>query len=384
MKVLTGYLIDRTTGLGISGKTVAFTNLAGAAITTATSYAQSLSSTTDADGKFSAWFELSPGPVNVKVTAGGSEFKIRKNDETAQVGAAWQSDIQRIGWAFRDGVLPSFLNQLAVTTPSGHNIVIATGGAIIDGLLFSIENGSMTIAGTANSNPALNPRLDLVTLRQYKPTATGQDAGRQSVIVTLGTTQDVAPGTPTGADFTDYPLAVVSTGYLGSTKTLKTDLRTFTQQPTPEAMKIGSSSVPPDVGGLGTIITTSYVTQSTLTVTGLSAAETYDGEFSFDGHVLFTDIAQGNTVVIAAKIDKTEVTGGPIVGHPIIEAKSAWSGSDKWDGTRPFTYRNTISGITGVTSYDIPIQMLRANTVGTSGNAYLRSLYGHVSLRKRI
>src|SRR5687768_17122062 len=66
MKVITGYLLDRETGVGISGKTVSFEKLNGDPITTATTYAQSVSSTTDANGRFSGWFELSPGPVNVQ------------------------------------------------------------------------------------------------------------------------------------------------------------------------------------------------------------------------------------------------------------------------------------------------------------------------------
>src|SRR5687768_16980843 len=122
MKVITGYLLDRETGVGISGKTVSFEKLNGDPITTATTYAQSVSSTTDANGRFSGWFELSPGPVNVQVDVGASEVKRRVYDEQAKYDLSWSSDQERVVRALRDGVIKGFLNELAVTSAGGHNI----------------------------------------------------------------------------------------------------------------------------------------------------------------------------------------------------------------------------------------------------------------------
>lgn len=373
MKTITGYLIDRTTGLGISGKTVTFTNLAGAAITTATTYAQSVSSTTDADGKFSGWFELSPGPVNVKVTAGGSEFKVRKSDETAQIGAAWMSDLQRVGWAFRNGVLPNYLNQLAVTTPSGHNIVVATGAAFVEGLVFSIENGSMTIVGTANSNAALNPRLDLVTLRQYKSTAAGQLSGKQEVIVTLGSSQNVAPATPTGADFTDLPVGVVSTAFNAASKTVKTDLRGFINDSTPI---YATNSV---VSGAG--VAGSFTTFMTVTATGLSSSKVYDAELYLEGDLVVANENASEDLHYYLRMLNPEFIGGSMSSYDItsyLEAKvPGVPNVDKFSRTSKFTKSWPLLGITGVSSYSIAIQSKQPNAM------YLSNPYAVLVLKPR-
>ena len=378
MKVITGYLIDRETGVGIPDKVVAFTNLAGAAITTATTYAQSVSSTTDADGKFSGWFELSPGPVDVEVTVSGDEVKVRKHDETAQIGAVWMSDLQRIGASFRDGVVSGYLNQMAVTTPSGHNIVIATGAAMIDGILFSIENGSMTIVGTANTNPALNPRYDLVTLRQYAADAAGQDAGRQEVVVTLGSTEATAPATPTGADFTDYPLAVVSTPYNSATKSLQSDLRTFTGNAPPIAM-LGDADSLPDT----TELTTSYVTFITPTITDLDSRKSYDGYLSFHGVAWAEDQNQLSEARCLLKVDSAFLLGGAITDRYVAVLNfDLNSNSEDYDLVVPFSFNCPIIGVTGVSSLALPVQFKQENISG-SGSMYLASLYGYLTLRER-
>jgi hypothetical protein len=124
---------------------------------------------------------------------------------------------------------------MALSIPSGHTIRIATGGAVFNGNVFSIEQAAYDIAGAANANEAINPRLDLITLRQYNESAAGQDAGRQAVIVTQGSATSVVPAIPTGADFIDFPLGVVSTAYNAATKTVFRDDRYFTTSITPHA-----------------------------------------------------------------------------------------------------------------------------------------------------
>lgn len=312
MKRLQGYLIDRETGAGISGKTVSFENLAGAAITTATTYAQAVDSVTDSDGKFDAWFELSPGPVNVQVDVSASEIKVRKHDEMAQFGAVWSSDIGRLGRVIPNGVIDGFLDELAVTTPSGHNVVVATGAAIIHGHVFSIENGPLTKVGSANNNAAIANRLDLVTLRQHHETASGQDSGRQEVVITEGTTTDVAPATPTGADFTDIPLAVISTAYLASTKTVSEDKRTMSNNLQPVFFEQtnepnfgttfpfnNNAGIPPSSG--------SYNTE-TFTITGLDPTLTYDGWAEIAVGFILTNGTEVNSAVNVALVSSAQVS----------------------------------------------------------------------------
>lgn len=241
MKEITGYLIDRTTGLGIAAKTVSFKDLAGSAISAGAvnpsgvstgSIYQVVSATTDANGKFSAIMEFSPGPVQITVDVSGAEKKVRKWDEKAQAGSNWMSDLSRFGEAYGEVVVAGYLADLAPSIVSGHTYRIGKGAAVVGGGIITIENmggaAGLDITGTANANPALNPRIDLITLRQYKETAAGQNAGRQAVVVTEGVSSNVAPATPTGADFTDIPLFTVSTAFGASTKTISQDLRRFT------------------------------------------------------------------------------------------------------------------------------------------------------------
>ncbi len=364
MKRVQGYLIDRETGVGISGKTVSFENLAGAAITTATTYAQAVDAVTDADGKFEAWFELSPGPVNIQVDVSGTEVKVRKHDEMAQFGAVWSSDIGRLGRVIPDGVIDGFLNELAVTTPSGHNIVIATGAAIIRGSVFSIENGPMTIVGTANTNPAINPRLDLVTLRQHHETAAGQNSGRQEVVVTLGTSSDVAPATPTGADFTDLPLAVVSTAYNAPSKTLDEDLREFSNvSPAPILLQEEFPSGTPAV-------TTSFVTFHTADVEGLDAGKIYDGYITVRAVVNY-DLAARGPEQVFVKFDSPYIwEGDPSLDHMFSQLYIQREGDAISVGFLYGTVQEIslpIVGVTGLSTLSIPIQFrkLGSFTAGT-------------------
>lgn len=227
MKTVRGYLLDRATGAAISGKTVNFRDLAGAAISTLNTYYQSVDAVTQADGSFTGNFELSPGPVNISVTVSGSEVKARKWNENAQFGITWSSDLTRVIRGIPEGVLPGFFNELALSVPSGHTIRIATGGAVFNGGFFSFENNYYEVAGTANPAGPANPRIDLITLRQYNADAVGQLAGKQEVIVTLGTVSGVAPVTPTGSNFKDFPIGTVSTAVGSPTKTVNSDLRVF-------------------------------------------------------------------------------------------------------------------------------------------------------------
>jgi hypothetical protein len=306
---------------------------------------------TDADGRFEAWFELSPGPVNIQVDVSGTEVKVRKHDEMAQFGSVWSSDIGRMGRIFPDGIINDYLNEMAVTTPSGHNIVIATGAAIIHGHIFSIENGPMTIVGTANTNPAIDPRLDLVTLRQYHETAAGQDSGRQEVVVTLGTSSDVAPATPTGADFTDLPLAVVSTAHLAASKTLDEDLREYV---TPAISELAPNITRINgVGGVG--LTTSYVTRHTFSVTGLNPDRTYDGEVTLQYYVVTASGSGSNTMDI--DITSPYAYGGvqEVTGVLPVQALASVNNQN-------LSYTIPLVGVTGVEDFTFDVRLKKLVT----------------------
>lgn len=266
MKQIKGYLLDKTNGSGISGKTVTFTKLDGSLVTTADTLDQSTSAVTAADGSFYGNFELSPGPINVQVDADIDEVKKRLSDERAEFGFQWASDISRIARS-RRGIVAGFLNELAVTVPSGHTIRVNTGAAIFNGSVFSIEMGHQDLAGTANSNASISTRVDLVTLRQYNEDAAGQLSGKQQIVITLGSTSGVAPAIPTGADFEDLPIAEIRTDYNSSTSTV-TDRRQFSG-----GSLVFYQSVPLAQNKKNT----GDFTAATLTMSGLDPNAVYDG-----------------------------------------------------------------------------------------------------------
>lgn len=357
MKVLTGYLIDRETGVGIASKDVDFLKLDGTAVTTATTYAQSVPTTTDGNGRFSAWFELSPGPVNVVVDAiPGVEVKVRKHDEKAQFGYSWSSDISRFGRAFPSGVVKGFLNELALSVGPLHQINVATGAAVFNGSVFSIENSAMAIAGTANPAGPANPRLDLITLRQYNETAAGQDAGRQAVVVTLGSITSVVPATPTGSDFIDYPIGVVSTALGAAGKTIYSDLRTFTSGSPPVTSY--------QTSGFPTILTLTIANQIQYTaVSGpLIPSETYDGYLYFTLEAVYdmTDLGGEN---ISLTINDSHMIGGAITSKMIDHTEVIREGDAATVGFKRrhvFTFFWPVVGVTGVTSLSLPIELSRS------------------------
>lgn len=369
MKKLTGYLRDRATGVGVSGKAVTWKNLAGADITSAVTYWQDVDAVTDADGRFEAKFELSPGPVNVTVTVSGSEVKKRMHDEQVQYGPVWSSDIGRIIAAREEGVIDNFLNELALSIPAGHTIRIATGGAIFNHGIYTIENGPLDITGTANpSGP--NPRIDLVTLRQYDEDASGQNAGRQTYVVTEGSSAGVAPSTPTGADFVDLPLGTVSTAQGAATKTLHSDLRVFTPASAPSTEPKHSRTVANSVFNS----TTSLATWITAVISGLDASRIYDGELILHGTV---DVETA-TAVAALMVS---VSHANLLDGGFASTKDGDSIAVVYPGTydefdwQVFEWTWPIIGLTGVTSMTIPVQLKRG-----TGDSQIRVYDGGYAL----
>jgi hypothetical protein len=377
MKEITGYLLDRETGVGISGKAVAFTNLAGAAFASGASPYISLDAVTDGDGRFRGRFELSPGPVNVEVTVSGTEVKGRKWDEKAQFGYSWASDQRLLARAFKRGVISGYLNELAVSVPSGHIVRVATGAAVFNGNVLSIENGNYDIAGTANTNPALNPRLDLVTLRQYNEDASGQDAGRQDIVITLGTSQNVAPATPTGASFVDEPLAVLSTAYNAATTTVSDDLREFTgisDTATPLSDYYTTSD--------SASVTTSYTTFDTLTITGLDDRKVYDGQIVIFGHFGGDDLKQASVYNLDLRLNSDFMLGGVKEFVPTGISFNPEGSSNDYLLKTVLSFSWPIIAVTGVTSFSLPIE-LRSTPLADGAVVFMYNLYAYMTLKER-
>lgn len=361
MKEISGYLIDRNLGTGISGKAVIFRNLANAVITP-TYGSKYEDAATDADGFFRAWYELSPGPVNVQVTVSGSEKKVRKHNEKAQMGIQWSSDISRIGRAMGNGVIGKFLNELNVST-SGHNIIIATGGAVIDGVLFSIENGSITVAGSANTT--LPTRKDILTLRQYKETASGQNAGRQDIILTTGVTDGVAPAIPTGSDFTDLLIATLTTAQNASTKTV-TDNRPFVS-PSSDATKGGPLYFEQLIPGTLNKTNAAQFTAGTLTMSGLDPNLIYDGYIDLDIAINASGPAAAwNSQLNMQTPNKSWIrpSNAWVVLYEINQYSTANPVTDR------IQYRIPVIGLTGVSSETFALSLRFLSDGASAGSVY--------------
>lgn len=364
MKEIKGYLIDRTTGVGIPGKTVTFKDLAGVDIAVGThgTVYQVKDAVTQADGSFSFKAELSPGPIQIGVDVSGSEKKARKWDEKAQMGLQFSSDISRVGRGFPNGVVRGYLNEFNVSIVSGHTFRIGKGQAIIDGVPWSLEDlggaAGYDIAGTAN-NPGsgINPRLDLVSLRQYKESAVGQLAGKQDVVVTPGTASNGVPAVPTGADFVAIPIAVLSTAEGASTKTISTanDPRKYINPSSADrAMKAVMANASPI-----TNVGTSYVTLVTANLTDLTPGAIYDGYINIEG--LLRSPGVGDDLLLQLKIDDPILLGGPVVDYEIARGDGA---SDQ--DSRSFFYHGVIVGFTpsGVTNKSLNFEIKRTGGFG--------------------
>lgn len=368
MKELVGYLLDRTTGAGIPGKTVAFTKLDGSPVTSADTFWQSTGgNVTDSNGMFTGRFELSPGPINTKVTVNpGVEVKIRNSNERAEFGFQWASDISRIA-RNASGVIGGFLSELLLAVPGGHTIRINTGAAIFNGSVFSIENGVMDITGVANTNPALTPRVDLITLRQYNESAAGQDSGRQQVVVTLGSTSNVAPPVQTGADFIDFPIGTVSTGYLATSKSLVADLRVFTRS----TRSLTDAKYVPlyfeqDIANSGNKVGTGYFTAGTLSITGLDASLIYDGYIEVNLQINTTSVGAFYEVVWQTQHINASLRPTTLTDRRIARV----AGQDNTQ-IGQLNYRMPLIGLTGVASVSYPLSL---RCVYVSGNmTYLQS-----------
>lgn len=367
MKEIKGYLIDRTTGVGIAGEPVTFKDLAGADIATGThgTVWQEKDSVTQADGSFKFRCELSPGPIQVFLDISATEKKARKWDEKAQMGLQWSSDISRVGRGFGNGFVKGYLSDLALSIVSGHTFRIAKGQAVIDGVVWSLENiggaSGYDILGTANDpGSGINPRLDLVSLRQYKEDAAGQLAGKQDVVVTLGTTSNVVPATPTGADFTAMPIGVLSTAEGAATKTINSDKRIFLNPSVADrAPKFGFASLP------SMTLTGGYQNVVTVNVTGLNPDITYDGYFHARIPTRIEEPSNSSQTTVLVQCDITNdksiygVENNVEIWRDLISVGN-WSGA-------MVEMMIPIAGVSGVTTFSWDLRLQKSG--GHAGTA---------------
>lgn len=193
----------------------------------------------DDDGSFGWQFELGPGLLDQEVEASDPQTEIRWRfpDESSQIGAAFHSDIERLGWAAGGDVM--VWNAIPggndpATWPSGDPTQtwnlgngsiesFGTGGdagtvvlrpfiSFVAGVLFSIEGGSIRVPSDATggeagvANPSGSDRWDLLELVQNTDRAS-DSYGKQTIDITEGSAGDGIP-TPAAPTATERRRAI--------------------------------------------------------------------------------------------------------------------------------------------------------------------------------
>ena len=177
------------------------------------------------EGMFGWVFELGPGLLEQEIIASDpqTEYHLRYPDESSQVGAAFHSDLERLGWAAGGDVL--VWNAIPggddpVTWPGGDptltwnlgngsiaqfgtgadagTVVLRPFIGFVGGVLFSVEGGDLRVPSDATGgvaggpNPSGDDRWDLLEL--VLNTDRGDDAyGKQTVQITEGTPGEAIP-----------------------------------------------------------------------------------------------------------------------------------------------------------------------------------------------
>jgi hypothetical protein len=182
----------------------------------------------DDDGMFGWEFELGPGLIDQEVIGSDPQTEIhwRFPDESSQIGAAFHSDIERLGWAAGGDVMvwnaivggndpavwPGGDPTLTWNLGNGSIESFGTGGdagtvvirpfiSFLGGVLFSVESGSLRVPSDATggaagpANPSGSDRWDL--LEQVLNTDAASDSyGKQTIEISPGT---AGAGIPTPA-----------------------------------------------------------------------------------------------------------------------------------------------------------------------------------------
>lgn len=177
----------------------------------------------DSNGRFGWSFELNPGPIDVQVnpTDPESEIRWRFPDESSQVGAAFHSDIDKLGWAAGDDCLVwngipggndpssaswSFDPSLTWNVGNGSISQFLPGGLLtirrfigfLGGALFSVETAPLQVpigGNPGSANPAPLPRWDLLQL-VANTDASSPEYGKQTIRILEGTPGAGIPPSP--------------------------------------------------------------------------------------------------------------------------------------------------------------------------------------------
>lgn len=119
-------------------------------------------STTKADpfGRFGWLFELAPGQVKQAITPTDpqTEYRLRYPDESAQVGKAYHTDLERLAWtAGRDGIVWNAI-------PNGNDPASAAGWSNdpTSALSWGVGNGSIASFGPTAGKVTIRPFIAFV------------------------------------------------------------------------------------------------------------------------------------------------------------------------------------------------------------------------------
>lgn len=219
-------------------------------------------------GHFGWDMELSPGKIHTDITPNDpppTQYRKRFPDESAQIGKAYISDLERLGWAggkdhlvwdaVFGGHQPSSLawsNDPTKSALQGNwsiggvgtgltagRVIIRKGIAMLAGVVFSVEMGDLTVpvAGEVAMPPngTSQDRWDLICLRtDWNPDS--PEYGKQSIEFTIGQSGAGIPPFPghTG-NYRRLPLHAIkmpanASVYDGSEQGVY-DLRRWNEQP---------------------------------------------------------------------------------------------------------------------------------------------------------
>jgi hypothetical protein len=173
----------------------------------------------NAEGHFGWDMEFNPGPITTRIKATDpqpDQYRARFPDESAQIGKAFHSDLERLGWtAGRDCLIWGAIEGVAQPTPaewgttpltssdSGDWGVLTSGTGVtpgrvllkrgigfLGGVVFSIEAADLVVpvpgeeAGVAN--PGITDRWDLLVAVMHNDPGAPTTYGKQRIVIQQG------------------------------------------------------------------------------------------------------------------------------------------------------------------------------------------------------
>lgn len=302
----------------------------------------------DGQGHFGWRVELSPGPMNIAVTPTDpqTEYRRRFPDESAQIGKAYLTDIERLGWAagrdcfIWDGVPGGSTPASAAnwsTDPSSSNAwgqgngsiaSFGSGGgagkltirkflAFLGGVVFSVEMGDLVIPVAGETMLAANAsgqdRWDLICLWMDIDPASAT-YGKQRFEFTQGTPGAGIPAFPGNtATVRRLPFMAVKMATGGAVYSAGYDLRMWNRPPAgvmPEGIVSWPISIPVQNIGAGTsqsALNTTLASNETI----LSLASAWDGMVQLRFHV--NPVAGSGLFYTLVETEGRETAGGSVI-----------------------------------------------------------------------